>query len=1000
MSDPTAPNNTEDPLEPLEEQPSEELAKAYDPTEIEARWYPIWNEAGVFGASAADTLEGEQPPYVVMMPPPNVTGTLHNGHALFVTLQDILVRYHRMQGYNTLWLPGVDHAGISTQAVVERELRRHEGLSRHDLGREVFIERVWEWKERNGSRIVEQLKVLGASADWSRERFTLDEQCSRAVRTAFVRLWDEGLIYRGERLINWDPVTRTALSNEEVDHEERAGELWQFAYRCSDDSGEIVVATTRPETMLGDTAVAVNPDDERYAGFVGKALVHPYFPDREFFVIADKHVDREFGTGAVKVTPAHDPNDFAIGERHGLEVINIFELDATLNKNGGPFAGLDRDEARKRVKADLTVRGMARGAEAILHSVSISSRSGETVEPMLSRQYFVSAGPLAEKACAAIDELGQTEIIPAGWKSTWDHFMKNIQDWCISRQLWWGHRIPVFYERAGLESAVREDARRRGEQTVALSALESGADTRELLQIALDSLDEELVRGFSTASIDDLCAGPDGDRYLQEDDVLDTWFSAGLWPFSTLGWPDETDDLRAFYPSAVLETGFDILFFWVARMMMFGCHFMGEAPFRHIFLHAMIRDSQGRKMSKSLGNAIDPLDVIEGITLEDLLIKTRSYPVPESLLPRVLEGLKKDYPDGIPASGADGLRFSLAALAGQGRDVKLSIPRVAGYRAFLNKIWNATRFALMSLGGARPQPLSETKGDLSLADRWILSRLQAASDRVAAGIEGYRFDEAANGIYQFFWNEFCDWYIELVKESLGDSAPEARREAARSVLIEVLDASMRILHPICPFQTEEIWQRLPGRKERWAGADGVDVVFCATAPFPVADDSWRDDDAEREFDFIIRVVTRLRNLRLENNLPPNQRIPAILCSESHSIRHSVTELSDSICRLARLESLAVHSNDGYEIPQQAAVGTDPDFIVVLPLEGLIDLDAERTRLAKELATAQKQLDGFEKKLGNPSYVERAPANVVAETRERAQRCMESIAASKASLARL
>jgi valyl-tRNA synthetase len=1000
MSDPTAPNNTEDPPERLAVQAGEELAKAYDPTEIEARWYPIWNEAGVFGASAADTLENDQPPYVVMMPPPNVTGTLHNGHALFVTLQDILVRYHRMKGYNTLWLPGVDHAGISTQAVVERELRRHEGKSRHDLGREAFVERVWEWKERNGSRIVEQLKVLGASADWERERFTLDDQCSHAVRTAFVRLWDEGLIYRGERLINWDPVTRTALSNEEVDHEERTGELWQFAYPCSDGSGEIVVATTRPETMLGDTAVAVNPDDERYASFVGKALAHPYFPDREFFVIADKHVDRDFGTGAVKVTPAHDPNDFAIGERHGLAVINIFELDAKLNQNGGPFAGLDRNEARRRVKADLTERGMARGFESIQHSVAISSRSGETVEPMLSRQYFVSAAPLAEKACAAIDELGQTEIIPAGWKSTWDHFMKNIQDWCISRQLWWGHRIPVFYERAGLESAVREDARRRGEQTAALRALESGAETSDLLQIALDALDEELVRGFSTASTEDLCAGPEGHRYLQEDDVLDTWFSAGLWPFATLGWPDETDDLRAFYPGAVLETGFDILFFWVARMMMFGCHFMGEAPFRHIFLHAMIRDSQGRKMSKSLGNAIDPLDVIEGITLDDLLTKTRSYPVPESLLPGVLKGLKKDYPDGIPASGADGLRFSLAALAGQGRDVKLSIPRVAGYRAFLNKIWNATRFALMSLGDAQPRPLDEVRNDLSLADRWILSRLQAASDRVSAGIEGYRFDESANGIYQFFWNEFCDWYIELVKEALGTSAPEARREAARSVLIEVLDASMRILHPICPFQTEEIWQRLPGRKERWGTVGGASAAFCATAPFPIADDDWRDEGAEREFDFIIRVVTRLRNLRLENNLPPNQRIPAVLVSESQSIRQSVAELSDSICRLARLESLAVHSNDDYEIPQQAAVGTDPDLIVVLPLEGLIDLDAERARLTKEITTTEKLLEGFEKKLGNQNYVDRAPAKVVAETRERAERCRETITAVEAALARL
>ena len=811
------------------------IPKAYHPTEVEARWYPRWQEAGVFGADAGRSLEDGKPAYTLMMPPPNVTGTLHNGHALGVTLQDILIRYHRMNGFNALWVPGVDHAGIATQAVVERELIQREGKTRHDLGRDDFVERVWSWKHQNGSRIVEQLKVLGASADWTRERFTLDEQCSRAVREAFVRLWDEGLIYRSERLISWDPTTRTALSNEEVDHEEREGELWRFAYPFAEGEGEIVVATTRPETMLGDTAVAVHPEDPRYQSLVGQRLKHPFFPERDLRVIADDLVDREFGTGAIKVTPAHDQNDFDIGKRHDLAFINIFELDATLNENGGPYQGIDRYEARTRVKADLAEQGLGRGSDSIQHAVAVSERSGDTVEPLLSRQYFVSTAPLAAKAFAAVDELGETRIIPESWKATWDHFMKNPLDWCISRQLWWGHRIPVFYELKGLEKAVRDDARRKGGSTSALRELEAGAPPRDLLAVALSSLDDDLVRSFSVASRDDLCSGPDGHRYLQEEDVLDTWFSSGLWPFSTLGWPDDTRDLRAFYPGAVLETGFDILFFWVARMMMFGCHLMGEVPFRDVFLHAMVRDSHGRKMSKSLGNAIDPLDVIRGISLADLLDKTRTYPVPKHLLPEVLKGLERDYPDGIPASGADGLRFSLAALSGQGRDVKLAIPRVAGYRAFLNKIWNATRFALMSLPEDDPRGVDEVRDQLSLADRWILSRLQTAVERVRNGIEAYRFDEAANGTYQFFWSEFCDWYIELVKESLSENATAEAREAAGAVLIHVLDTSMRLIHPICPFQSEEIWQLLPGRQVRW----GETVPFCALAPFPEVDSSWQ-----------------------------------------------------------------------------------------------------------------------------------------------------------------
>ncbi|MCP5056679.1 MAG: valine--tRNA ligase [bacterium] len=976
--------------------PPEPLPKAYNPTEVEARWYPRWTDAGVFRAEARHTLEDGREPYVIMMPPPNVTGTLHNGHALFVTLQDILIRYHRMKGKNALWLPGVDHAGIATQAVVERELKRHEGQSRHDLGREAFVERVWGWKERNGSRIVEQLKVMGAAADWSRERFTLDPTCSKAVNEAFVRLWDEGLIFRGERLINWDPATRTALSNEEVEHEEREGELWRFAYPLADEDTEIVVATTRPETMLGDTAVAVHPEDERFTEFVGKKLRHPFIPERELEVIADPEVDLGFGTGAVKITPAHDPNDFEMGKRHDLAFVNIFDLEARVNENGGSFQGQDRYEARENVKAELERLGLARGGEAITHSISISERSGETVEPMLSRQYFVRAAPLAAEACAAFDETGETELIPANWKSTWDHFMKNIHDWCISRQLWWGHRIPVFYDTAKLEEAIRTDASRKGGETAALRALTDGASREDLVRLALDTVDEDLVREFSVASRENLCEAEGGDRYVQEEDVLDTWFSSGLWPMSTLGWPDDTEDLRAFYPGAVLETGFDILFFWVARMMMFGCHFMGKAPFGHIFLHAMVRDAQGRKMSKSLGNAIDPLDVIQGITKEELIEKTKTYPVPEQQLPRVLKELAKEYPDGIPASGADGLRFSLAALSGQGRDVKLSIPRVAGYRAFLNKVWNATRFALMGMGQEAPPPLETCRSQLSLADRWILSRLQAATTRVAAGIESYRFDEAANGVYQFFWNEFCDGYIELAKDSLMPDASEETRETTRAVLIHVLDASMRMFHPICPFQSEEIWQRLPGRDTRW----GDDIPFCAVAPFPEADASLVDAEAEIEIDRVIRAVSRLRNLRQESGLPQGQRIPAVIVAADAEVRASLTDLAEEMKRLARLSELRIATPDEYEVPTQAAVHAEPDLQVVLPLEGLIDLDAERDRVEKDLAKARKEFEGYERKLGNPGYVNKAPADVVEETRARAVRCQEKIDGLTESLERL
>ena len=972
---------------------AELLPKAYQASEAEGRWYQQWREAGVFKPRSDHDPSCEAESYVIMMPPPNVTGSLHMGHALTATIQDILVRYHRMQGRNTLYLPGTDHAGIATQSVVERELARNEGKTRHELGRADFLERVWSWKEKNGSRIVEQLMTLGVSADWDRQRFTMDEQCSRAVTEAFVRMWDDGLIYRGERLVNWDPKAHTALSDEEVEHEERRGELWRFAYPFADGSGEVVVATTRPETMLGDTAVAVHPDDERYKAHVGKALTHPFFPERHIPLIADSYVDPTFGTGAVKITPAHDPNDFEMGQRHSLPMINIFTLNARVNEQGGDFAGLDRYEARRQIKAKLEELGWTRGAEEITHNVSVSQRSGEVIEPMLSRQFFVSTKPLAEKANAAINS-GETRIIPESWTKTWDHFMNNIRDWCISRQLWWGHRIPVYYDLEAMPEAIREDAQEKGGRTEALELLEGAlalegearADAlKKTLSVALNTLGDGFVRRFSSASVSDLTEGGTSTRFVQEEDVLDTWFSSGLWPFSTLGWPEETPDLARFYPGAVLETGFDILFFWVARMMMMGTYFMGKAPFADVYLHAMVRDAQGRKMSKSLGNTIDPLDVIRGVSLEELTAKTKTYPVPEKLLPQVLKGLEDEFPEGIPASGADGLRFTLASLSGQGRDIKLSIPRVAGYRAFLNKIWNATRFGLMRSEGVEAKALSEVKAHLSLADRWILSRLQIATAKVNEAVEGYRFNEASEAIYQFFWSELCDWYIELAKGTLSDKAPVEQKEASACVLFHTLDQSMRLLHPFCPFQTEEIWQKLPGREVRWP-----EVRFCAEASYPSADEAWVDAEAEESMKLLQDALTMARNARHESGLPIQTKAPLVVVTDHAGLSAGLSFYESELKRMAQVSELSVHTKGAFEVPKEAAINSSPEIDVVILLEGLIDYAAERERLSKEVEKLTKRKMSLEKRLSSPGFTDKAPAHVVAETQAKVEEAAEQI----------
>ena len=967
------------------------LDKAYDPTEAENRWYNEWQQAGVF---SPDNTSKEET-YVIMMPPPNVTGSLHMGHALTITIQDMLIRYHRMLGKNTLYLPGTDHAGIATQTVVERELLRTEQKTRHDLGRDAFLERVWDWKEKNGNTILKQLRTIGASADWDRLRFTMDDQCSTAVKEAFVRMWNDDLIYRGERLVNWDPKTQTALSDEEVEHEEHDGEMWRFAYPVKGQDKELVVATTRPETMLGDTAVAVHPEDERYQDLVGQELAHPFFPERKVIVVADDYVDREFGTGAVKITPAHDPNDFEIGQRHNLPMINILTLEAKINENGGDFQGQDRYEARKNVKQAIEDAGLFRGTEAIKHNVSISQRSGVVVEPMLSRQYFVKGKPLADKAMAAINSQ-ETRIIPESWTKTWNHFMTNIRDWCISRQLWWGHRIPVFYDLNKLQAAIEEDAANKGIATEALNALKAGESSQTLLQIALTSLSDDLVRSFSVASTEDLVA-THPDQYVQEEDVLDTWFSSGLWPFSTLGWPENTDDLKTFYPGAVLETGFDILFFWVARMVMMGTYFMGDSPFKDVYLHAMVRDSQGRKMSKSLGNTIDPLDVIGGITLDDLVSKTETYPVPEKLLPKVIKGLKKEYPDGIPSSGADGLRFTLASLSGQGRDIKLSIPRVAGYRAFLNKIWNATRFALMRLPEGPVANLNEVRNDLNLADRWILSQLQEAIAKANHGMSHYRFDEVANTIYHFFWNDFCDWYIELSKSSLSDEASEKQKKTTASVLVHVLDESMRLLHPICPFQSEEIWQKLPGITEHWAAQN---IHFCARAPYPQKDDTLVDNDAVTQMQWVQNAITLIRNTRQESGLPAQKKVPVHLLVSDEKVKGIFQDFHTEMMRLALLTELQLEDPNNFETPKYAATNASENFDLVIPLEGLIDLDAERSRLQKEIEKVQKEAFGLGKRLGNEKFVAQAPPEVVAQAKQQHQLLEEKRSRLEASLTRL
>jgi len=878
---------------PLSDANEPKLPKAYDHRQVEARWYPVWRERGYFHA---DEKDRSRPAFSIVLPPPNVTGSLHLGHALTATLQDILVRFRRMSGYNALWLPGTDHAGIATQMIVEKELQKTEKKSRHDVGRAEFLARVWKWKEQYGSRIGVQHAALGASLDWERERFTMDEGLSRAVREVFVRLWEEGLIYRAKRLINWCPRCHTALSDLEVTYEENhPGELYSFAYPLADGSGDIVVATTRPETMLGDTAVAVHPDDDRYRALVGKEVAHPLL-GRRIPIIADGIlVDPKFGTGAVKVTPAHDFNDFEVGQRHGLPMISVIGPDGRMTAEAGPFQGLDRFEARKQVKAALEGKGLARGAKPHLLPLGRCQRCETVLEPLLSDQWFVRIEPLAKPAIEAVEE-GRTRFLPESWTNTYMAWMRNIHDWCISRQLWWGHQIPAWYCGDGHTTVAREEPARCG-----------------------------------TCGRSDL---------RRDEDVLDTWFSSALWPFSTLGWPEATDELKTFYPTSVMETGHDIIFFWVARMMMMGIHFMGDVPFRTVFLHPMVRDEKGQKMSKTRGNVIDPLDI------------TEKY-------------------------GADALRFTLAALtSAQGRDIKLAKDRIDGYRAFANKLWNATRFALMNLEGFRFGAPAEERARTP-ADRWILARLARAVNGTVDALEAFRFDEAATTLYRFLWGDLCDWYIELAKEALYGEDRD-KREGAQAVLAHALETALRLLHPFMPFVTEELWQTLRSS----TGADGwPDSVMVARYP----ERRTPDDHAESTFGPVIGIVEALRNVRGEMNIPWKTALLGVevgaLSEEAHA---TVRAESGRIERLANAREIVLRpAGKPAGRRPQCAVAVGDSFEVLIPLAGAVDMAAETARVDKEIARVDEDLAGVAKRLSNESFVARAPAEVVAEARARA-----------------
>jgi valyl-tRNA synthetase len=900
-----------------------EMEKAYEPAQIEQRLYREWEAAGYFAPAADGT------PYCIMIPPPNVTGTLHMGHAFQDTIMDALVRHHRMRGAAALWQVGTDHAGIATQMVVERQLNAA-GTSRRDLGREAFVQRVWEWKAESGGTIVQQLRRLGASVDWTRERFTMDEGLSAAVTEVFVRLFEEGLIYRGQRLVNWDPVLLTALSDLEVLGTEEDGHLWHLRYPLEDGSGQLVVATTRPETLLGDAAVAVHPQDERYQHLIGRHVRLP-IADRLIPVIADDFVDREFGSGCVKITPAHDFTDNEVGARHGLPLLNIFTPDARLNDNvPGALRGLTREQARERVLALLTEAGQVERVDKHKLKVPRGDRSGAILEPLLTDQWYVRIAPLAAPAIEAVEQ-GRIRFVPENWSKTYFEWMRNIHDWCISRQLWWGHRIPAWYDDSGHCYVARSE-----EEAQAQARARHGVQT----------------------------------PLRRDDDVLDTWFSSALWPYSTLGWPERTPELQRFYPGNVLVTGFDIIFFWVARMIMFGLKFMGDVPFREVYVHGLVRDGEGQKMSKSKGNVIDPLDIVDGISLEALLKKRTSGLMQPHLAPGIEKATRKQFPDGIEAHGTDALRFTFAALATQSRDIRFELPRVAGYRNFCNKLWNAARFVLMMTDGKPVAPIGSASAHG--VDRWIVSRLGEAIARTDDAFTGYRFDLAATALYEFTWHEFCDWYLELSKPLLqGEDQDQAA--ATRRTLLTVLEALLRALHPIMPFITEEIWRRVAPV----AGVAGNTIML---APWPRAADFPGDAGAAADVDWMKSVILGIRQIRGEMDISPARRLAPLAQGATAEDAARFTRHAALLGRLAGIDSLRLLRADESAPPSASAVAGNLTLLV--PMEGLIEPAAELARLQRKLEKNQQEIARARAKLDNPSFVRNAPAEVVATERER------------------
>jgi len=882
---------------------AELLDKVYDPHRIEAKWYEYWETQGLFRAKA----DGQKPPYSIVIPPPNITGSLHMGHALNNTLQDILIRCKRMQGFDALWMPGTDHAGIATQNVVERRLAQ-EGLDRHRLGREDFIARVWQWKQESGGTIINQLKRLGCSCDWSRERFTLDEGLSRAVREVFVCLYEEGLIYKGDYIINWCPRCQTALADLEVEHEPTEGYLYYIKYPLVGQEGSLTVATTRPETLLGDTAVAINPEDPRYQAYHGATLRLPVL-GRKIPLITDPYVDPEFGTGALKITPAHDFNDFEIAQRHDLPAVKALDEDGVMTEAAGKYQGLDRFVCREKILKDLKHDGLLEKTEHYSHAVGHCYRCRTVVEPMISKQWFVAVRTLADPAIAAVQE-GRIKLIPEAWDRSFFDWMTNIRDWCISRQIWWGHRIPAWTcQECGQVIVAREDP-----------------------------------SACHNCGVGDL---------KQETDVLDTWFSSALWPFSTLGWPEDTPELRLFYPTSVLVTAFDILFFWVARMMMMGLHMMREVPFREVYIHALVRDPEGQKMSKSKGNIIDPLDLMD------------------------------QY-------GTDAFRFSLAAFAAMGRDIRLSEERILGYRNFVNKVWNASRFTLMNLEGY--DPAREDQLPLSVEESWILSRLQQVKAETVRHLETYAFDQAAHVLYQFTWHEFCDWYLEIIKPKLGnDVSPEERHHTQR-VLVEVLSAILRLLHPFMPFITEEIWQKLPG-------AQGSIMV----APFPVPDPALDNPAAEAEMDLVMESIVAIRNMRAEMNVPPSASVSILVFGQEPRLLQMLEAHQQSVRLLARVQDLQFQPKGK---PPAAAAKSVVMFSqggsldLVMPLTGLIDYKEEARRLNREMDKLSRELAQAQKKLANEDFLSKAPEEVVQRERERHQALTEKLSKLKSHEKRL